>query len=748
MDGRSAFSFLLSAIRGRAADGSFAALGIVALLACILVPLPTPLLDILLVLNMVLALVVLLRGLSVTDPVRLYSFPAILLCATLFRLALNVSSTRLILTQGTQGLQAAGEVIRSFGGFVVRGDFFVGVILFAVIAVVNFVVIAKGSARVAEVAARFVLDSLPGKQLAIDADLRAGSITREEAEARRAHLAQESQFFGAMDGAMKFVQGDAVAGMLIVAINAVGGIALGKSRGMEFSDAVNTFGVLTIGEGLVNILPSLLMSLSAGIIVTHVSGPRPTGTGSAVVSQLLADTRILVLSAFALLFFGVLPGFPLAPFAVVALGLLVVARLSRSGGADGRWTTLEAEELPAGSPSQAAALPGRQTVLLPWTGSTRGGPDADSESDADELPALLLEVDTRVIGPYLERRERSGTDAGFSTLFGRRAELLCRERGMPHPALRVRIREQFGRGEYRVSVFGQVARQGILDDSALMLGGPSSIVSLFGGTPVGMTRHPLDGRGATWFRVEGNRESNITLAALQRLGAEVLSPADVLVCEVLGALLQSADQLIGVEETKGAVLKLRERSTFLVEELFDRNILTYSELAEILRRLVRERISVRDLKRILELVAEFAALESDTEDRLAWVTGAQSFVRTALVRGVLRSAGTLSGRLRVFLLADDVEEEFRSAQSEWEQRRSRVPIPPQLESALRENAKRMFQPVLDRGNVPIYLLCAGDVRPAVDEFFQRVFGNSDSLRTLAYHEVDRFAPESVGILGA
>ncbi|MCB0358147.1 MAG: FHIPEP family type III secretion protein, partial [Bdellovibrionales bacterium] len=316
---------ITSALLDVGAGGALVAVLVLILIALLLVPLPRPLLDILIVCNVLVAMLLLLVGLHTSETRQFFSFPTILLLSTLFRLALNVSSTRLILLNGDAGLDAAGQVIQAFGEFVVRGDFLVGAVIFAIIAVVNFVVIAKGSARVAEVAARFTLDALPGKQLAIDADLRAGLISKEDARRARAALAEESQFYGAMDGAMRFVQGDAIAGFVITFINAVGGVAIGVSRGMDIASAINTFGILTIGDGLASIVPSLLISVCAGVVVTRVSTRAAEQPGGRIVRELNAHPRAMVITAGVLIVLGVLPGLPIVPFFLVGFCVLAWA---------------------------------------------------------------------------------------------------------------------------------------------------------------------------------------------------------------------------------------------------------------------------------------------------------------------------------------------------------------------------------------------------------------------------------------
>ena len=442
---------------------------VLAIIALFLVPVRPTILDILLVMNLVIALVLLLRGLFVRNVVEFYSFPTILVLATLYRLALNVSSTRLILLNGDSGLDAAGRVIEAFGTFVVRGDFVVGAIVFCIIAGVNFVVIAKGSARVAEVSARFSLDALPGRQLAIDADLRAGSIRREDAERRREELARESRFFGAMDGGMKFVQGDAIAGLLITCINAVGGVAIGMSRGstpMRFEEAVSTYGILTIGDGLVSIIPSLIISVCAGVVVTHVAGTRQEELGGQMASHLASEPLSLSIAGIALILLGLWPGvgLPLLPFTVVGgcvlfLGYSVATKKrttsTKSGSAellvgtlgegfwDGRATSQEVIPVRTGTSLEgttgALALEGRYLV-------------------SSHVEELTIEVDRAVLGPYL------GGAQGFLDDFHRVVKSLeettYRERGVRLPRVGLSVNELLGEGVYKIYVREQIVRTG------------------------------------------------------------------------------------------------------------------------------------------------------------------------------------------------------------------------------------------------------------------------------------------------
>lgn len=708
---------------------------VLLIVALILIPLPARILDFFLVINIVLALVLLLRSLLLSNPVKLLSFPTILLLATLFRLALNVSSTRLILLKGDQGIDSAGEVIRAFGMFVVQGEFFVGLILFAIIAVVNFVVIAKGSARVAEVAARFALDAMPGKQLAIDADLRAGLITREQADLRREELTRESQFFGAMDGAMKFVQGDAIAGLVIVFVNAIGGISLGVSRGLGFSEAVDAFGILTIGDGMVNIVPSLLMSLCAGIIVTHVSSPTQRGSAGEIYSQFSAEPIALGMAGVALCVLGII-GMPFIPFfgvgALLGLSAYALRRSVTSG--DGAELGLERDEpefraLPY-TPQGAATLPR----------SERGRPMLAIEADSGDVTALRLEVDPKYLALYLE--EADATGRGFVAAFEETSEQHYRDRGVSLPAASYVSNPRLDRGSYRVLVRGQLVRSGRVPSNAFFVPASASTLAVFGCRSFSVLRHPLDNRASAWVEAE-----TATFQALRHLNFDILTPTQFLALELLGAAMQVVDEIFGLDEVKKLVTDLRERHRNLVEEVFDKGVLSYSEFTELVRRLVRERVNIRDMKLILEGVAEFASLQPNPRDRQDWMNELHSFLRLVLARTIIGEAVRSGDRLRVFSLSSEIEEEFRSALGLWEQARMKPPLDPVFEGQLRESSKRIFGPVLDRGVVPVVVLCAGDVRAAVQDFFGRLLPNADWVRTIAYQELDgSYQPESIGVV--
>jgi len=538
------------------------------------VPLPTWLLDILLASNLSMAVVILLVVLYVPEAISIATFPTLLLITTLLRLSLNVSSTRLILLQAN-----AGEVIRAFGQFVVRGNYVVGAVVFLILTIIQFVVIAKGSERVAEVGARFVLDAMPGKQMAIDAEARSGAIDGNEARRRRRQLARESQFYGAMDGAMKFVKGDVIASVIITFINILGGLAIGVGqRGLEVEAALKRYGLLTIGDGLVTQIPALILSTGAGILVTRVASEEPDQSlGTELVGQLLGVPRALQVAGIFVLGLGAVPGLPLMPFALIGTLLLVAAR------ARSRQMRSESQKAAAEPPRQGPVGARRGPIFLPmvvpWS--------VDVASDLAHL------VDDEMRGDDLVR-------PGVFGATQRVRERVFAELGVPLPAARVRVSDALPEGNLVISLFEVPAR----------------VI-------------PLTGTAATHAAVA---EIEATLVALVR---------------------SRAADFVGIAETQHLLDQLEQVTPALVRQTVPKP-LGVSLLADVLRRLVEEAVSVRDLRTILEALSSVATTEKDPLNLAEFV------------RGQLRRATTyrLTGgrpELPVYLLDATIEETIRHA---------------------------------------------------------------------------------------
>lgn len=738
--------------------GIVVALATIGIVCLFLFPIPRALLDILLAINLTLSLILLIRGLLLTEATQLFAFPIILLLSTLFRLGLNVSSTRLILLNGEQGLDAAGHVIQAFGEFVVQGDFLVGAIVFSVIALVNFIVITRGAARVAEVSARFSLDALPGKQLAIDADLRAGNITREEAERRRGALQKESNFYGAMDGAMRFVQGDAIACLAIVIINVVGGAILGISRGMEVEDAIKRFGVLSIGDGLVSILPALLVSVCSGVVVTNVSRGRQVTVSRQVLQTVLSDQLALLLAGLAAIIFSFLPGFPFLPFTIVGVVCILLAirpevlsrffsrlRFSTAGrGSNTFFRSLELSTL--GSPESSDY----DGMLL-----DRPSPARLSFQSRPDLNSVTLEISER-------DAELLGGVASIESNYRDERARFFEQRGIPLLSIRTlvshsHINARIGVIQYRVYVRGRIVREGsCLARQAFVRAVPGRVLSI-GAEMRAIGRDPVMGSSGVWIESDDKLER-----ALSALGLEYIDASRYLALDCVSVQLRHLDELFGVDETKEILSQLSDIAPRLVEEIQSPAFLTPFELCSLFRSLIRSRISVRDSKLILDGILEFSSLEplpppEQGSGRAAWLEECGKSLRRKLKGVILDDIVGNSEDLRVFLINNELAEEFRESASHWDDRSLPLPIEPKRAQEIRRIIGRLFTPVVERGQLPAVILCDGDIREAVDEFLssQRFalpglgeeFTGNEWYRTVSFDEVgNRQKIETVGVL--
>jgi type III secretion protein V len=541
------------------------ALLVVSVVAMMIVPLPTWLLDLLLATNLSASVAILLVVLYAPDALSIATFPTLLLLTTLYRLGLNVSSARLILLQAN-----AGEVIRAFGTFVVRGNYVVGAIVFLILTIIQFVVIAKGSERVAEVGARFVLDAMPGKQMAIDAELRAGSIDAEEARRRRFVLARESQFYGAMDGAMKFVKGDVVASLVIVVVNLVGGLAIGVGqRGMEVVDALKRYGLLTIGDGLVTQIPALVLSTAAGVLVTRTASEEPdTPLGEELARQVFGLPKALAVASAFVAGLAIVPGLPAAPFLVLAAALFFGARArSRAIARDER--RARTEPSPAPRASAARRGPAFVPVVVPW----------GIEVSAD-------------LAPLLDDAGEDGLHAHASAL----RETLFAELGVPLPAPRLRVSPSVAPGHAVVVLFEVPAR--------------------------------------------------VVAVPPERAGAFVASQA-------LDVLRGRASDFLGIAETQRLLDELEQVAPAVVRNVVPKPV-PVPVLADVLRRLVDERVSVRDLRAILEALATVGATEKDP-------LSLSEHVRAELRRAITFRVTGGAAQLGVYLLDPMIEDTVRRA---------------------------------------------------------------------------------------
>jgi flagellar biosynthesis protein FlhA len=541
---------------------------VLAIVGLLMVPLPPIMLDLLLATSIGMSLVVLLVALNTTDPLEFSAFPSLLLLLTLFRLALNVCSTRLVLSEGH-----AGAVIQAFGEFVIGGNYVVGLVLFLILVGINFIVITKGAGRVAEVAARFTLDAMPGKQMAIDADLSAGLIDEKQARKRRDEISRAADFYGAMDGSSKFVKGDAIAGLLITAINIVGGIFIGViQKGLPISQAMSQYTILTVGDGLVTQIPALIISTAAGIMVTHsASGSK---MGVALASQLSAQPRSMTIAGGVLAAFGLVPGLPKLPFLVLGCGLLALGRIA---------ATAEKKRIVQDAANQVAAAP--------------PAPIADPMSDLLQIDPIELEVGYALI-PLVDEKQGGDLLDRLSMLRKQSAQ----ELGILVPAIRIRDDIRLPANEYIIKLRGaEIARGEVM---------PRFLLALDTGRVIGNvegidTIDPSFGMPARWIATTKRVEA-------EALGYVVVEPATVVATHLMEKLKSSAADLLGRQDVQEMLDTLKKTHPALVDDVVPGK-LTLGVLHRILQRLLKERVPIRDLVTILEAVADAADQTKDPE---------------------------------------------------------------------------------------------------------------------------------------
>jgi flagellar biosynthesis protein FlhA len=652
------------------------AIGVVAIISLLVVPLPAAILDLLLAASIASALVVLLVALSTKDALEFSSFPAVLFILTLFRLGLNVSSTRLILGEGH-----AGTIIQAFGTFILRGNYVVGIVVFLILLAINFVVITKGAGRVAEVAARFTLDAMPGKQMAIDADLAAGLIDEGTARLRRERVSQQADFFGAMDGASKFVKGDAIAALLITGINIIGGIVIGvMQKGLPLAAAANKYVMLTVGEGLVSQVPALIISVAAGLMVTNSNNGH--GMGDVITGQLARQPRALWMASAVLGSFALMPGLPAFPFLALAGTMAFIAR-----GASA------VEERTA----EAVRIADAPKPLLP--------PTTDPMQDLLQIDPIELEVGYAVI-PLIDDKQGGDLLERISLLRKQGAQ----ELGILVPAIRIRDDIRLPANEYIVKIRGaEVARAEVMPRFLLALNTGGVMLDIDGID----TEDPSFGMPAKWITTAARVDA-------EAAGWVVVEPSTVIATHLMETLKMHAADLLGRQDVQEMIDTLKKSHPALVEEILPARI-TLGTLHRVLQRLLRERVPIRDLVTILEALGDAAEQTKDPEQLTEVVRRSLSnsisrlFLDTAgSVRGVtigprleaslmglFSPRGTQQGMtlLNPDTLATLLRELNNIAQNHAVEGR---PLPLITPPTLRVGVRRLIEPVLP--NVPVISL--------------------------------------------
>ncbi len=664
------------------------ATGVVGIVCIMLIPIPPRVLDILLAFNITLSLAGLLVAMYIEKPLNFSSFPSYLLVTTLFRLSLNISSTRLILLNGRMGADAAGQIIKAFGSFVVGGNYFVGIVVFLILIVINFVVITRGSTRIAEVAARFTLDAMPGKQMSIDADLNAGLIDEKEARRRRDEIAKEADFYGAMDGASKFVRGDAIAGMLITVINIVGGLIIGVFQNkMSIAEAASTYTILTIGDGLVSQFPALLISTAAGIIISRAA--TEADMGKEMISQLAYKARPTAILAGILIALGIVPGLPHIPFFVVASLCGILAYTLKKGELAKEEVSEEAKE----------EVPERIEALLKVD-------LLELQVGYELIPFVDVELDGELLARIKAMRKQFAQELGFIV-----------------PPIHIKDNLALKPSEYAIFIKGvKVASSEVMIDRLLAMD-TGAVKEKVEGVP---TKEPAFGLSALWIEKSAKEKAQFN-------GYTVVEPVVVIATHLSEIIRRHAHELLGRQEVQALLDNVALTYPKVVEELVP-NLLPLGGVQKVLQNLLREQVPIRDMLTILETLADWAQV---TKDPIILT----EYVRRALSR-VITSLYKKDDTLYVVTLDPSLEEFLKKHIQRTDQTVSLAISPQKLQEILDE-LNKFADKFASLGVLPVVLVSA-DIRPYFKMATERFV---PGLCVLSYLEV---APDvkvkSIGVV--
>jgi flagellar biosynthesis protein FlhA len=670
------------------------ALSVVGMLVVMVIPIPTLLLDVFLSFNITFSIVVLLVAMYTLKALEFSVFPSLLLITTLLRLSLNVASTRLILLHGNEGTAAAGQVIKAFGSFVVGGNYVVGLVVFLILVVINFVVITKGATRIAEVAARFTLDAMPGKQMSIDADLNAGLITDVEARQRRSEISRESDFYGAMDGASKFVRGDAIAGIVITLINIVGGLVIGVlQQGMSLASAAQNYTLLTIGDGLVSQIPALIVSTGAGMVVTQAASD--SHLGSDMISQLTRHPRAVAIASGVLIFFGFIPGLPTLPF--IILGCL-------AGGL--AYTTFE----------------NQKTILVKEEEGQEAVDQGRSLERVEELlPLDLLELEVGYGLIPLVDKEQGGELLERVKSIRRQFAL---EMGVIVPPMHIRDNLQLKPNQYSVIIKGVEIAGGELMPGYYLAMNPGDVKAEIEGIP---TKEPAFGIPALWIGEQDKEKAQIA-------GYTVVDLSTMIATHISEVLKAHAYELLGRQEVQSLLDTLSVNHPKVIEELIP-NLLSLGGVQKVLQNLLKEHVSVRDLLTVVETLADYAPITKNL-DILT------EYVRQRLSRSITKLYETPEGELALMTLDTEIEEVISNAIQHTEHE-SYLSLEPALAQNIISQLTRSIEKFTSKNYQPL-ILCSPGVRPQLKRLTERFL---PTLVVLSHNEIDKRAKlKSLGVV--
>jgi len=650
------------------------AVGMVTILATLLIPLPTVLLDMLIACSISLAVAVLIITLASKEALELSTFPSLLLVVTLFRLSLNVASTRLILLHGD-----AGKIIQTFGDFVAGGSFVVGLVIFLILVVIQFIVITKGAERISEVSARFTLDAMPGKQMAIDADLNAGMITETQANKRREKIVKEAEFYGAMDGASKFIRGDAKAGIIITAINIIGGIAMGYSHGMSVGGAVKTYSILSIGDGLVSQIPSMIIAISSGFLVTKISSKHSVGQDLS--KQFLRASEPLMIASVVIAAMALVPGLPVVPFLLLAAGTALTGRMAAR----------------AEKPRDQASDPSAQQTK-----------HKQPVEDLLDLDRISVQVGVRLISLVDPNKD--------STIFDRIGALrrkFAQDLGIIMPLVRLRDNINLEPATYEIRISDHVVAKGRLEPNMFLAMDAGSVQEKVGGIE---TTEPVYGLPALWV-------SSIDKEKAELNGYTLIDPESVFITHLSETLKKHADELLTREDTQLLVDRLRKTQPSLVGEVVG-ELVPLGMLQRVLRNLLLSGIPIRELTTILESLGEYASKTKNT-DVLT------ELVRKSLSRTITSQYKNQAGKISAITLEPALEHQM-SASLQQEAEQLNLALPTETAMEISKNIAQAWKTAMDKGNEKIVLLCDSRLRCPLAAMLSRTV---PPLPVVAYDEI-------------
>ncbi len=660
------------------------AVGLIFILGLMIIPLPPLLLDFFLALNISMAILILIVSLYINSPLEISSFPGLLLVLTLFRLALNISSTRLILIDGY-----AGQVIETFGQFVVGGSYVVGFIIFIILVLVQFMVIVKGSGRISEVAARFTLDAMPGKQMAIDADLNSGLINEADARLRRDNIAREAEFFGAMDGASKFVKGDAIAGLIINAINILGGIIIGMAqRGLSATDALSTYTILTIGDGLVSQVPALLIATAAGMVVTKSAGGLSLDVQ--LKNQLFAKPKVLGTVAGTLVVFAIIPGMPTLPFLFLGAALGTAAYFVKK------------------------QIDIKETEVIPETSQEESAPKQEKVEEFLQVDPIEIEIGYGLIS--LVDTNQGGNL--FEKIASTR-KYIALEYGVLVPPVRVRDNLQLSPNEYIIKIKGNVVANFEIFSDRFLAMNPGMVEERLSGIP---TKDPAFGLEAYWVNEQEKDHAEL-------LGYTVVDSISVLSTHLQETIKKNFDKILTRQSVKHLLENLKKDYPAVIEDI-NSDVLPLGTIQKVLQNLLKELIPIKDLVQILESLIDYARVTKN-------VDVLTEYVRHSLSDSIANLFKDQNGVIHSYILSEQLEGYITDALSKQKEAVQTLGLSPVMLSRLNENIQNSLQNFRNLGYLPVYVTSA-TIRP----YFYRLINSSfPEIAVLSYTEL----PASVEI---